>query len=344
MAQAKATMRATVIENIGKPRALKSMRLARPQLSTGEALVKIHATSVNTSDLLFRSGKLVLRKPLPHVLGSDLAGAIEAVADDVTGWKVGDHVAATFERLGSERDGSYAEYCAVPASELVKLPDDLDFETAAAAGGAFANAWLALVQTGKLKKTDRVVIHSAASFIGTAAVQIAAARGAQVIAVSEGQYAANLRAIGAVIVLEDAGDDLVRQVQLATDEQGATLVLHSADTGKLAQSIEMLDSGGRLVIACAQPDRSFRLNLMDIYLKSLSVLGAYGSIKAKESGVAIAGGCEGALPAGDRRGHPAQPGAPSPRQDGEKPAFWAHHPGSRFNPGSGKETRKLDPH
>ena len=146
----------------------------------------------------------------------------------------------------------------------MKLPDDLTYQAAVAAGASFANAWLALVLTGKLKKADRVVIHNAASDIGRAAVQIASARGAQIIAISEGQFAANLREIGADIVLEDAGNDLVRQVQVATDEQGATLVLHGVDARTLPQSIEMLDYKGRLVIAGALPSRDVRLNIMEI--------------------------------------------------------------------------------
>ena len=282
MSQGKSSMRATIIENIGKPRVLKSQRLPRPKPAAAEVLVKMHATSVNASDLLYRSGKLILRKPLPHILGADLAGEIVEAGEDVGEWSIGDRVAATFEQLGFERDGSYAEFAAVPAAELVKLPAGLSYQDAVAAGASFAKAWVALVLSGKLKKADRVVVHDAASDIGRAAVQIAGARGAQVIAISAGKFAANLREIGADVVLEDAGNDLVRQVQVATDELGATLVLHSVDALKLPQSIEMLDSKGRLVVAGALPNHEFPLNIMDVYQKSLSLLGSSDSIKAKD--------------------------------------------------------------
>ena len=117
MSQGKTSMRATIIENIGKPRVLKSQRLPRPQPAADEALVKIHAASVNASDLLYRSGKLILRKPMPHILGADLAGEIVEIGADVGAWSIGDRVAATFEGLGLERDGGYAEYCALPATD-----------------------------------------------------------------------------------------------------------------------------------------------------------------------------------------------------------------------------------
>jgi len=159
-------MRAIVMENIGKPRVLKIARIRIPAPGPGQVLVKIHATSVNPRDLHLRSGRLILRKPMPHILGADLAGQIEAVADDVRGWEVGARVAACFAGLGREINGSYAEYCAVPAERLIELPDELDYQRAVAAGASFADAHLALVTQGKLKKADLLVVRGAAGIVG----------------------------------------------------------------------------------------------------------------------------------------------------------------------------------
>lgn len=282
MTESGSSMRAVIMENIGRPRVLKVTRIRRPQPEAGEVLVKIHAASVNPQDLLFRSGRLIIRKPMPHILGADLAGEIAQLGDEVTGWQVGDRVAASFERLGCAINGSYAEYCAVPADQLISLPADLDYQSAATAGGSFAGAFLALISNGKLKKTDKVVVRGAGNAVGASAVQIAAARGAKVIAISEGDFAGRLREIGADIALEDAGDDLVRQVQLASNEEGASLVLHCSEKLNLAQSLGMLGCGGRLVIASPLRKAEARLNAMDLYLKNLSVLGAYGSIQPKD--------------------------------------------------------------
>ena len=103
---------------------------------------------------------------MPHILGGDLAGVIEAVADDVQGWEAGARVAACFAGLGREINGSYAEFCALPADQLVALPDEVDFQAAVAAGASFADAHLALVTNGKLKKADLVVIRGASGDIG----------------------------------------------------------------------------------------------------------------------------------------------------------------------------------
>ena len=276
------SMMAVRIARIGKPRVLKYERCPMPIPAPDEALVRIHATSANPGDLLLRDGRFIIRKPLPHILGNDLAGEIAGLGEDVSGWEPGDRVAACFEGLGRERDGSYAEYCAVPADQLVKMPDSLDFQVAVAAGASFANAWTALVGNGKIKKADRVVIQGAASPLGIAAVQIASAKGSQVIAVSGSENAAQLREIGADIVLDDAGSDLVRQVKVATDELGATLVLHSSDTEGLAQSINMLDYKGRLVLASPGQVRESRINLIEVYLKNLSIQGSYDSLRTKD--------------------------------------------------------------
>ena len=276
------SMMAVRMARIGKPRVLKYERCPMPIPAPGEALVRIQATSVNPSDLLFRDGRFIIRKPLPHILGNDLAGEIAGVGEDVSGWEPGDRVAACFEALGRERDGSYAEYCAVPADQLVKLPDSLDFQVAVAAGASFANAWTALVSNGKIKKADRVVIQGAASPVGIAAVQIASAKGSQVIAISGNESAAQLREIGAHIVLDGGGSDLVRQVQVATGELGATLVLHDSNMDTLSQSINMLDYKGRLVLAAPAPRRDTRINLIDVYLKNLSILGSYDSLRTKD--------------------------------------------------------------
>lgn len=282
MSESGASMRAVIMERIGKPRVLKATRLARPQPGRGEVLVKVHATSVNPVDLMLRGGRFIVRKPMPHILGADLAGEVAQLGEDAGDWQPGDRVCACFEQLGSAIDGGYAEYCVLPADQLIALPDGLDYQSAAAAGAAFAAAFQALVINGKLKKADRVVIRGAAGSIGAATVQIAAARGAQVIAISESQFVAELRGIGANIVLEDAGGDLARQVKVATDENGASLVLHCSERLDLDESLDMLCTGGRLVIAGALAKPQAKLDALDLYLRNLSILGAYGSIRPKD--------------------------------------------------------------
>ncbi|MCY4466065.1 MAG: zinc-binding alcohol dehydrogenase family protein [Chloroflexi bacterium] len=278
MAQPRETMRAVIIKNIGKPRVLNYARRWLPQPAAGEALINVQAASVNPRDLHLRSGRSIIRKPLPHILGRDLAGTIEKLGAGVEGWHVGERVCACFDGLGCEIDGAYAEYCCISAERLARLPEKLEFQAAVGAGAAFADSYLALITNGHLQAQETLVIRGAACSLGAAAVQIASVAGARVIAISPLEQAEELQAIGADIVLEDAGDDLVRQVKVATDGAGANLVLHNGPQLDLAESLDMLAARGRLVLAGALDERLVKLNARDLVARNLSIHGAQGSI------------------------------------------------------------------
>ena len=284
-----ATMRAIIMAKLGRPRVLKEARCPIPQIAADEALVRVHAASVNADDLAYRGGALILRKPMPHILGGDVAGEIVALGADCGHWTVGERVAACFRGLGSEINGGYAEYCALPCDQLVKLPRGLDFDAAAAAGASFADAFAALINRCQVNDSDRVVIFSAESDRGIAAAQIARARGAQVIAISPSDYAAPLQAIGADVALDAAGNDLIRQVQVATDERGATIALHPIACDDLAMSLDMLSPHGRLVFMAAAQKPEIRLDIAHLVHKSLSLIGSRESIAPEDYAAILRG-------------------------------------------------------
>lgn len=182
-------MRAVVMHERGDASVLVVETVPTPVPAAGEVLVRVRAATVNHTDLFHRSGRFFIQKPLPHILGMDVAGEIAVLGDDVEGWAVGDRVVATFEALGRERDGAYAEYTTVPAAQLHGIPDGLDFTSAASIGLAFTTAWTALFTTGELGEGraagERVAIHAAASGVGSAAVQIAAWARATVVAICD---------------------------------------------------------------------------------------------------------------------------------------------------------------
>ena len=241
----------------------------------------MHAASVSPRDLRLRSGRFVIRKPMPHILGGNLAGEIAQLDADVEGWQVGQRVCACFEQLGCEMDGGYAEYCRVPLTMLAGLPDGLDFQ-AAVAGAAFADAWRALVKHGRLRAGDTLVIRGASCSLGAAAAQIASRAGARVIVICALDNAEELQSLGADIALEDAGDDLERQVKVATDGAGADIVLHCAPRLDMAQSLSMLAARGRLVIVGALDKPQVKLDASKLVARSLSIHGSQGSIAVDE--------------------------------------------------------------
>lgn len=275
-------MRAIAIQKNGSPRVLKYVEFRTPLPTADEVLVKVHAATVNHTDIFHREGRFIIRKPMPHILGMDVAGEVVEVGEKVKNWNIGDRVVATFEALGRERDGAYAEYTAIPADQLRKIPDGLDFTTAASIGLAFTTAWIALLNNGKIKKADHVVVHAASSGVGTAAVQIAHWKGARVIAITSMDKAQKLREIGADVVLDRKGTDIVRQVKLATDNKGASLVLDAVGKKTLPSSIDMLEYKGRIVIVGTLSGDKVEINAMDVLMKNASIIGSFDVISEKD--------------------------------------------------------------
>jgi NADPH:quinone reductase-like Zn-dependent oxidoreductase len=247
----------------------------------GEVLVRVHAATVNHTDIFHRTGQFFIQKELPHILGMDVAGEIVALGEGVTGWRVGDRVVATFEALGRERDGAYAEYTTLPTDQLRHIPDGLDYTAAASIGLAFTTAWIALFYVGNLGAGDRIAIHAAGSGVGTSAIQIAHWNNAQIIAISDAEKADRLRPLGADVVV-DRKSDIVKAVKDATGGRGATFVLDLVGNPTLQSSIDMLTRNGRIVCAGTLGGDITRINVMDLLMKNASIRGSFGVIRQED--------------------------------------------------------------
>jgi NADPH:quinone reductase-like Zn-dependent oxidoreductase len=272
------TMMAVVLHEKGGARVLRYQRVARPRPAADEVLVRVRATSVNHTDIFHRGGRFIIQKDLPHILGMDVAGDVVEVGDQVHGWVPGDPVVATFEALGRERDGGYAEYVTLPAGQLHRIPEGLDHVAAASIGLAFTTAWIALFDVGRLGDGERVVIHAASSGVGVSALQIARWRGAKVIAISEGGKSLRLRSLGADHVVDRRSADVVGQVMEATGGLGASLVLDLVGRGALKNSLEMLATDGRIICTGTLSGDLAEVNVMDLILKRATIQGSFGVI------------------------------------------------------------------
>jgi len=177
-------MQAIQVSQTGGPEVLVPVDLPEPKPKANEALVEIKAAGVNFIDVYVREGRYPT--PLPFVNGQEGAGVVTAVGSEVTTLKPGDRVAYTSSL------GSYAEYAAVPASRLVKIPDELDFEQAAAAMLQGMTAHYLLYSSYPLKKDETALIHAAAGGVGLLLVQMAKKIGARVIATAGTQEKAQL--------------------------------------------------------------------------------------------------------------------------------------------------------
>src|SRR5882672_4925119 len=165
-------MKAIQVKQCGSPEALEVVDLPKPAPGPKQALVKIEVSGINYIDVYFRTG--LYKADLPFTPGMEAAGVVEAVGPDVTEVSVGDRVAYAMAR------GSYAEFAVVPAWQLVKIPDGLDFQTAAAAMLQGMTAHYLTHSTYPLKRGDTCLVHAAAGGAGGLLVQMAKMLGARV--------------------------------------------------------------------------------------------------------------------------------------------------------------------
>ncbi|MEV5176567.1 zinc-dependent alcohol dehydrogenase family protein [Streptomyces flaveolus] len=190
-----ATMRAVVLEQFGSPLTLSER--TTPVAGPGQVLVRVAASGVNPLDTKIRAGKAAhARSRLPAVLGLDMAGVVEAVGPEVTGFAPGDEVYGLTGGVG-DLQGSLAEYAAVDAQLLAHKPASLSLRQAAALPLISITAWEGLVDRAQVRTGQRVLIHGGAGGIGHVAIQIARARGAEVFATGSARSLETIARLGA---------------------------------------------------------------------------------------------------------------------------------------------------
>jgi NADPH2:quinone reductase len=228
-------MKAVYVEKFGGPENLIYDDIPKPQAGPGQALVKIAATGVNFIDVYFRIGLYPAAPPV--VLGNEGAGTVEAVGPDVTNLRPGDRVAYAMAR------GSYAEYAVVPAWQLVKIPESVDFQTAAAVMLQGMTAHYLTHSTYPLKSGDSCLIHAAAGGTGRLLVQMAKMRGARVVAtVGDDEKARQAKEAGADETIVYTKDDFVAKLKGTMN-----VVYDSVGKSTFTQSLDCLRPRGMMV-------------------------------------------------------------------------------------------------
>lgn len=215
-------MKAIRIHEYGGPEVLRYEDAPKPELAEGDVLVRVHAAGINPVDWKIRQGYLKdkIPYPLPFIPGWDLSGVVEAVAPGAEGFKPGDEV---YSRPDIARNGAYAEYIAVRASELARKPASISHEEAAGVPLAAITAWHALFETAGLSAGQTVLIHAASGGVGSFAVQFAKWRGARVIGTASAANHELLRRLGADEVIDyrtTRFEDVARDVDVVFDTIG----------------------------------------------------------------------------------------------------------------------------
>ncbi len=268
-----------------------------PVPAPGWILVRVRACALNHLDLWQRRGLERVTIPLPHISGADVAGEITALGEGVTAVRAGDRVmlqpglscgrcsrclagednfCPTYDVLGYQSDGGYAELVTVPAANAVPLPEAIDFITAAAFPLSFLTAWHMLHTRARLVDGETVLVVAAGSGVGQAAVQLAKAAGARVIATAGSDAkVAMAKSIGADDVIDHHHDDVVARVRELTGRRGVDVVVEHVGVATWDRSVRSLARGGRLVTCGATTGHDATLDLRHLFARQLSFLGSY---------------------------------------------------------------------
>ncbi len=274
-------MKAFIIDRCGKKAVGRIGERPDPGIGQTDVLIQIHAAGVNMLDVKIRNGefKPILPYTLPLVLGNDVAGVVVAVGSDVKGFKPGDEV---YARPEQERMGSFAELICLHEESVALKPAHLTMVQAASVPLVALTAWQVLVETAKVKKGQRVLIHAGSGGVGTIAIQLAKHLGAFVATTTSTQNVEWVKALGADVVID------YKTQHFESLLQGYDVVLNSLGSDELEKSLNVLKPGGHLISISGPPTPAFaEQQKLNRVLKQVMRLLSYGiRKKARKQGVA----------------------------------------------------------
>lgn len=292
------TMQAAVFHEHGAPAVVVTEERPRPEPGPGEVRMRVRASGLNHLDLWVRRG-LPIEITMPHIGGSDIAGVVESVGAGVDDALVGVRAVVDpsldydwyelpdrgqafrdppLRLIGEHTDGGFAEYVVVPAANLVQIPDDVAFETAAAAALASVTAWRGLFTQGRLRAGDSVLVTGASGGVSTMAVQFAALSGATVHALTSGpDNVERVRALGAHHVYDrtiETDGGWVKRLKAQTGGRGVDVVLDSVGAALWSSILRVVAVRGRIVSYGATTGHAAPVDLRHLFWKQFEILGS----------------------------------------------------------------------
>lgn len=268
--QIPANMVAIEITQSGGPEVLVPVNRPTPMPAAGEILVKITAAGVNRPDVMQRRGQYAPPPGASDIPGLEIAGVVVAVAADVSRFKIGDKV------CGLIAGGGYAQYCIIHETNALLIPPNLTEIEAAALPETFFTVWTNLFQRGHFTAGETVLIHGGSSGIGTTAILLSKAFGANVVIVTVGSEEKRQAclALGADIAINYHTEDFVAETKRVTAGKGADVIVDLIAGDYVARNYEAAAMNGRIVQIGTQNGNAKDLNLMLMLLKRLTHTGS----------------------------------------------------------------------
>lgn len=262
------TMQQVIITEPGGVDKLAYETVTIPEAKADEVLVKVHAFGINRPDILQRQGLYPMPPGVTQVPGLEVAGEVVAVGAEVTQFKLGDKV------CGLTNGGGYAEYCVVPQSQTLHIPENVSFVEAAAIPETFFTVWANVFQMGKAKAGEVVLVHGGTSGIGTTALMLCKALGIKTFATVGSD-----EKVQAIANLTDAinykTQDFEHLINEKTDNAGIDVILDMVGAPYLEKNLNLLRRDGRLVyIAFLGGAKAKEVKLGQIMMKRLTITGS----------------------------------------------------------------------
>lgn len=289
-------MKAAVFYHCGDSSQIQIAEVPEPQISSRQALIRVHASAFNHLELWALHGPADESYRFPMWTGSDISGVIEEIAPDVLGWSVGEAVVVNpslscgkcprclegevsqcddYDILGSGGHGGNAEYVVADADKLMRMPKDFDFAMAAAAPLAYQTAWRALVKRAKVQKGENVLILGASGGVAVAAIQICKMFGANVIAVtSSDEKMEKARLAGADFAVNRKATNPFEEVRRLMNGHGVDLVVENVGALTWGESQKILCKGGRIVTYGRTTGREAVTNLSLLFWNEQTHMGS----------------------------------------------------------------------
>ncbi|MGV9798512.1 NAD(P)H-quinone oxidoreductase [Mycobacterium sp. NPDC003449] len=235
--------------------------------ANSEILIKVSAAGVNRADLLQAAGNYPPPPGASSVIGLEVSGTVAGLGGDVAGWSIGQPVCALLA------GGGYAEYVAVPAAQVLPVPDGVALRDAAGLPEVACTVWSNLVMTAGLSAGALVLLHGGASGIGTHAIQVARAIGARVAVTAGSADKLELcRDLGAELLINYRDEDFVERLRAETGGAGADVILDIMGAAYLDRNVDAMAVGGRLVVIGMQGGVKAELNLGKLLSKRAGVI------------------------------------------------------------------------
>jgi 2-desacetyl-2-hydroxyethyl bacteriochlorophyllide A dehydrogenase len=295
-------MKAIQLVAHGTPGKFEVRDLADIPPNPGEVIVQVRACGLNHLDLWLEEKALPTPLELPRTPGCEIAGTISRIGSGVLNWKPGDRVAVqsnlfcgTCEfcqrgeesmclnnvMLGVQQDGGFAEQVLVPERALVRLPQNVSFETSAALTLAGSTAMHMLTSRAQVQPGDWVLVMGGASGVGSAAIQIARGLGGKIISTGSTPAKRELaKKLGAEFVLDPADPKWISEVRKITGKRGVDLVVEHVGGTVLEQVFHCLARGGTVVTCGATAGSKIQMDLWPFFVKQQRLIGSYGRNRA----------------------------------------------------------------